>query len=43
MPETSRKFLVGLFLLFAAGGLIGWLYDAPATGILCAALLALFW
>jgi two-component system phosphate regulon sensor histidine kinase PhoR len=43
MPEASRKFLVGLFLLFAAGGLIGWLYDAPLSGILGAALIALFW
>lgn len=43
MPETSRKFLVGLLLLFVAGGVIGWLYDAPATGILTASLVALFW
>lgn len=43
MPDASRRFLVGLLLLFVAGGLIGWLYDAPATGILTAALIALFW
>ncbi len=43
MPEASRKFLLGLLLLFVAGGLIGWLYDAPSTGILGAALVALFW
>jgi two-component system phosphate regulon sensor histidine kinase PhoR len=43
MPEASRKFLLGLLLLFVAGGLIGWFYDAPATGILAAALIALFW
>ena len=41
MPETSRKFLVGLLLLLAAGPLIGWLYDAPVTGLLVAALAAL--
>ncbi len=43
MPEASRKFLVGLLLLFVAGGLIGWMYDVPSTGILGAALVALFW
>ncbi len=43
MPDASRKFLVGLLLLFVAGGLIGWLYDAPVTGIFAAALFALFW
>lgn len=43
MPEASRKFLVGLACLLAAGAGIGWLYDAPASGVLAAALIALFW
>ncbi len=43
MPDASRKFLVGLVCLLAAGAGIGWLYDAPATGVLAAALIALFW
>jgi len=43
MPEASRKFLVGLFCLLAAGAGIGWLYDAPASGVLAATLIALFW
>lgn len=41
MPETSRRFLVGLLLVLVAGPLIGWLYDAPLTGLLFAALAAL--
>ena len=43
MTGSSRKFLVGLLLLLAAGALIGWFYDRPATGLLVAALLALAW
>lgn len=41
MPETSRKFIVGLLLVLSVGPLIGWFYDAPLTGLLAAALLAL--
>ena len=38
--RTPKKRLGPSSLRFVAGGVIGWLYDAPATGILCAALLA---
>lgn len=43
MPNTRRKFIVGLLLFLGAGLLIGWFYDHPATGALIAALLALAW
>ena len=43
MSETGRKFLVGLLLFLAAGAIIGWLYGAPLTGLLVAALAALAW
>ncbi|MGB5345980.1 MAG: phosphate regulon sensor histidine kinase PhoR [Woeseia sp.] len=41
MPAAWRKFLVGLLLLLLAGLGIGAIYDAPLTGLLFAALLAL--
>ena len=43
MPESSRKFIVGLVLLLSAGSVIGWVYDKPVVGALIAALLALVW
>jgi two-component system phosphate regulon sensor histidine kinase PhoR len=43
MSEAARKFLVGLLLLLATGGLIGWLYGHPVLGLLVAALGALGW
>lgn len=43
MSEAARKFLVGLLLLLATGGLIGWLYGHPVVGLLVAALGALGW
>jgi two-component system phosphate regulon sensor histidine kinase PhoR len=43
LPESSRKFIVGLVLFLGAGALLGWLYGRPAVGFLIAALLALIW
>lgn len=43
MPASWRKLLLGLALLLAAGGLIGWLYGNPVAGLLVAALAALAW
>lgn len=43
MPGVSRRFLVGLSLLLAAGAGIGWLYGDIERGLLIAALAALFW
>ena len=43
MSETSRKFVVGVVLFLAAGAVIGWIYGAPLTGLLVAALVALAW
>ena len=43
MPASWRKLLLGLTLLLAAGGLIGWLYDNVVAGLLVAALAALAW
>ncbi len=43
MPESRRKFIVGLVLFLSAGGLLGWVYDKPMAGTLIAALLALIW
>lgn len=43
MPKVSRRFVVGLVLLLAGGGLVGWLYGNLERGLLVAALAALFW
>ena len=43
MPESSRKLVVGLSLLLAAGLAIGWIYERPVTGLAVAAVLALAW
>ena len=43
MPASWRKLLLGLALLLAAGGLIGWFYGSPAAGLLIAAVAALAW
>jgi two-component system phosphate regulon sensor histidine kinase PhoR len=43
MPESSRKFLIGLSILLAAGALIGWFYGDTERGLLVASLLALIW
>ena len=43
MSEAARKFLIGLLVLLASGGLIGWLYGHPVVGLLVASLGALGW
>ena len=43
MPGSSRKFVVGVALILAAGGLIGWLYGYAVWGLLVAALAVLAW
>lgn len=43
MPASWRKLLLGLTLLLAAGGFIGWLYGNPVAGLLVAALAGLAW
>lgn len=43
MSEAARKFLVGLVLFVATGGLIGWLYGQPGVGLVVAAVVALVW
>ena len=43
MSEAARKFVIGLVVLLAAGGLIGWLYGHPIVGLLVATLAALGW
>jgi len=43
MPESSRKFLIGVTLWLGAGTLIGWLYGRPLLGLAVAALGALVW
>ena len=43
MSEASRRFLVGLSLLLAAGVAIGWIYDHVIWGLLAATLIALVW
>jgi two-component system phosphate regulon sensor histidine kinase PhoR len=43
LPESARKFVIGLVAFLAAGTLIGWIYDRPLLGFLIASLLALVW
>lgn len=43
MSDVARKFLIGVLLFLAAGGLVGAFYGEVALGLLIAALLALFW
>ena len=43
MSDAARKLLVGVFLLLAIGGTVGWIYDRPEIGLLVAALLGLAW
>lgn len=43
MSDAARKFLVGMLLFLAAGGLIGWIYEQVVLGLLVATLLALIW
>jgi len=43
LPGSSRKFIVGLLVFLAAGGLIGWMYDEPLIGFLLAGLVVLIW
>ena len=43
MSEASRKFLIGVALLLAAGTFIGWLYGRPDWGLLGASLVVLIW
>lgn len=43
MTESSRKFLLKLFLLLVTGASIGWIYGYPGHGLLIATLLALIW
>ena len=43
MSDASRKFLIGVILLLAAGTGIGWLYGHADWGLLAAALIALLW
>ena len=34
MTEVGRKYVVGLIIILAVGGLIGWLYDQFVGGLL---------
>jgi len=43
MSDVARKFLLGMLLFLAVGGLIGWFYGQPIAGLLIASLLALLW
>ena len=43
MPGSSRKFVIGVALILAAGGLIGWIYGHADWGLLAAALAVLLW
>jgi two-component system phosphate regulon sensor histidine kinase PhoR len=43
MPLASKKFLLGLYVVLAAGALIGWLYGQPLWGLLGATAVALLW
>jgi two-component system phosphate regulon sensor histidine kinase PhoR len=43
MPTASKKFLLGLSVIIAAGALIGWLYGQFVWGLFGAVAVALFW
>lgn len=43
MPGSSRKLILGLVGILAAGGLIGWIYGHADWGLLVAALVILLW
>ncbi len=43
MTPAGRKYLIGIFVLLGAGGLIGWIYGHTLWGVLAAALLSLAW
>ena len=43
MSDAARKLLVGVVLLLAIGGTVGWIYDRLEIGLLVAALLGLAW
>ena len=43
MPGSSRKLILGIAAILAAGGLIGWVYGHAAWGLLIAALIILVW
>lgn len=41
MSAASRKLIVGTLIAIAGGGAVGWLYNAPITGLLLGALLVI--
>ena len=43
MSKVRQQFVIGHLLLLGLGGLIGWIYDELAWGVLIAALLGLTW
>ena len=43
MTQATRKLVLGHGLLLLAGGLVGWLYDQVAWGLLVSALAGLGW
>lgn len=43
MSVSARRFLLGVVLSLAAGGLIGWFYGNALAGVLVATLLVLIW
>lgn len=43
MSPTAHKYAISQVLFLFAGGLLGWYYDRPLTGLLVASLLCLAW
>ncbi len=43
MPGSSRKYILGVAGILAAGGVIGWVYGHADWGLLVAALVILLW